>query len=515
MLCVVCDDEVWKTFFSSSKKLITFFLTCVLFCQIVNAQTIKLTWNKNPENDVEYYSIFKGQSSNPTNEIAQVNANDTTYFDNDIEQNQEYYYRITAVDSAGNISEYSDDESILVGPIKVSITGHVKYTASDIALANTKVNLSGDAQDTLLSNEYGEYQFFDLPSFSNYEISAYRNSGFNAMCILSYDASLVARMAVNLLPDPLEEQTLAADIDNNGTVQTYDAALIAQYAVGITNANNARIGGWYFNPADRVYNNISNDSTDQNFNAIIVGDVDANWNPSAGLNKISESEQLISTLEDLEPQSGKNISIPFNSYGDKEIYSFDITVNYDAKAFEYHEIKQTELSEKFQLFFNNATQGTIKIGGFGIESILDSGTYLELVFKVIGKKHFESFIEIESYCINAEPAEYAMKTFVIDEDRVEGVPQEYKLYDNFPNPFNPETTIQYQIPATNYVSLKIFNMLGQPIKELVGEQKKAGMYQAVWEGTNEMGKEVPSGIYIYQITIPNKFNKTKKMLLIK
>ncbi|UCE05319.1 MAG: T9SS type A sorting domain-containing protein [bacterium] len=81
--------------------------------QIINAQAIQLCWSSNPENDIKYYGIYKDTTANPEIEIAKVPATDTSYTDNDITIDQKYYYRITAVDSAGNISEISDDILII------------------------------------------------------------------------------------------------------------------------------------------------------------------------------------------------------------------------------------------------------------------------------------------------------------------------------------------------------------------------------------------------------------------
>ena len=71
------------------------------------------------------------------------------------------------------------------------------------------------------------------------------------LCIISYDAALAARIAVNLIPNPPSEKKLAADVDKNNIVQMYDAALIAQYAVGLTPGSNSHVGDWGFIPANR------------------------------------------------------------------------------------------------------------------------------------------------------------------------------------------------------------------------------------------------------------------------
>ena len=89
------------------------------------------------------------------------------------------------------------------------------------------------------------------------------------------------------------------------------------------------------------------------------------------------------------------------------------------------------------------------------------------------------------------------------------VPTENKLYDNYPNPFNPSTTIKYSLKDNAVVSLKIFNILGEEIRTLVNEIKPAGNYEVEFNASN-----LPSGVYIYSIQA-GEFVSSKKMLMIK
>ncbi len=99
-------------------------------------------------------------------------------------------------------------------------------------------------------------------------------------------------------------------------------------------------------------------------------------------------------------------------------------------------------------------------------------------------------------------------------DKVDLTPRKFDLFQNYPNPFNPTTEIKYQIPYTSMVRLKIFNILGQLIKTLVNSDQRAGNYQVRWNGTNNYGEKVSSGIYIYRIESGN-FISNKKMILLK
>lgn len=90
----------------------------------------------------------------------------------------------------------------------------------------------------------------------------------------------------------------------------------------------------------------------------------------------------------------------------------------------------------------------------------------------------------------------------------------YDLSQNYPNPFNPTTTIAYRIAKKGPVELSIYNVLGQKIKTLVNEVKPAGNYQVSWDGTNQLGQLVSSGIYFYCLR-SGDFIKTNKMVLLR
>ena len=100
-------------------------------------------------------------------------------------------------------------------------------------------------------------------------------------------------------------------------------------------------------------------------------------------------------------------------------------------------------------------------------------------------------------------------------DGISLTPSEYILFQNFPNPFNPVTNIYYSLKKNSVVTLEIFDILGRKIKSLfTNENQDAGLHNVKWNGTNNLGIKVASGIYIYQIRTSN-FISSKKMILMK
>jgi hypothetical protein len=396
----------------------------------------------------------------------------------------------------------------------VSITGSITYVNSELPMSYTEVNLDGGISDTLAADENGFYSANALQPGANYSIAPKRNKTDYESSILSYDAALAARIAVRLETNPTEISKIAADVNGDGKVQLYDASLIAMQAIGLTEQPASQIGEWGFYPAKRSYDQLSTQYTNQNFTAIIRGDVDGNWQPNGPLLKNNITKTIYSGLNDIQAQPGDQISIPLIAYEDIDVLSFDICLNYDLESLKYVGLKKTDLLKDFQIFENTTNNGWIKVGGFSLTETNLTGTYLEMVFEVVGETGSSSQIELESYRLNADQAQYANATVAIEENKNLDKPTDYVLHNNYPNPFNPETNIQFDIPESGNVSLKIYNMLGQQVKALVEETKTAGTHRVQWDGSNEDGQSVPSGVYVYRLIAEN-FTATKKMSLMK
>ncbi|MFC1558761.1 S8 family serine peptidase, partial [candidate division KSB1 bacterium] len=95
------------------------------------------------------------------------------------------------------------------------------------------------------------------------------------------------------------------------------------------------------------------------------------------------------------------------------------------------------------------------------------------------------------------------------------IPNQFDLKNNYPNPFNPVTTIKYEVPELSFVTIKIYNPVGQVVRTLVNEQKQPGYYSLKWDSKNDTGIKVSSGIYIYRMTTDKGFSKAKKMAVMK
>ena len=103
---------------------------------------------------------------------------------------------------------------------------------------------------------------------------------------------------------------------------------------------------------------------------------------------------------------------------------------------------------------------------------------------------------------------------LVSNDESNQLPTAFSLYNNYPNPFNPMTTIRYNLPEDALVNITIYDMMGRVVTNLVSSQKNAGYKTIQWNATNDAGQPVSAGLYLYTIQA-GQFRHTKKMVLLK
>ena len=123
------------------------------------------------------------------------------------------------------------------------------------------------------------------------------------------------------------------------------------------------------------------------------------------------------------------------------------------------------------------------------------------------------YFDYSSYGI-VQYEEWLPDSIIAIDDSLVVKPINYNLFQNYPNPFNPLTKIKYSILKDSRVELTVYNIKGKLVKKLVDENKQSGNYYVTWDGTNEKGICVGSGVYFYQIKAGNN-SIIKNMLFLK
>ncbi len=139
---------------------------------------------------------------------------------------------------------------------------------------------------------------------------------------------------------------------------------------------------------------------------------------------------------------------------------------------------------------------------------------LILIDNAHGRAHIDMFLTDSLVLLGADTLYLSFKIYKYGTAIVDGIadaksptPSGFTLSENFPNPFNPSTSISYSVPVRSHVTMVIFNLLGQQVARLVDEEKMPGSYSVTWDASN-----VSSGVYYYRM-MAGTFNEIKKMLL--
>jgi len=200
-------------------------------------------------------------------------------------------------------------------------------------------------------------------------------------------------------------------------------------------------------------------------------------------------------------------------------YGFDLV--FDPEQFEIIEVHDGGFLESqggsAPLFINYTREdGRVSIANILAnrdDSITPEGGGVIAVITLHRTGNVRSGISIENVDVIDHAGELNSLEKVTLDDAIP-LPVEFELKGNYPNPFNPVTTIEYTLPTTALVKLVIYNSVGQVVKTLVSEEQQPDVYKVTWDSTNEAGIRVASGLYIYKITA-GSFSATKKMTLIK
>ena len=233
---------------------------------------------------------------------------------------------------------------------------------------------------------------------------------------------------------------------------------------------------------------------------------------TAGLN--SEASLYLEASAAL-PRVGEEMAIEVDLADFVEVKGYGFTVNYDAETLEFVKLTsessllgETELAQPRII---SKTEGTVSVAAYG--QTVDKG---EMDMSLI----FRSTAEIEDGRLYFSEGELRDGNFAVNqvarlgEVQIQTRPEAFALANNYPNPFNPETTIKYALPDPVDVRLEIYNMLGQQVRTLVAEPQNAGRYTVKWDATNESGHSLSTGIYFYRL-VAGEFHKVEKMLLLK
>ncbi len=200
-----------------------------------------------------------------------------------------------------------------------------------------------------------------------------------------------------------------------------------------------------------------------------------------------------------------------------EVKSSYIEIDYDTDVLEFKEFRRTT-EQKYTgvLIEGYGVDGKARIASVASDKIKGDLEYGQFIFAV--KKEIKDAVIDANNEIKVSSQDYRINGYTGRQDIFATnyqMPTEYELLHNYPNPFNPVTTIAYRLPEQSDVVIEIYNVLGQIVNRYEIKNQSPGTHKLRWNGTNRFNTRVASGVYFYRFKANNKIVKTHKMMLLK
>jgi len=214
-------------------------------------------------------------------------------------------------------------------------------------------------------------------------------------------------------------------------------------------------------------------------------------------------------------ESDDIITVPILIDGRDDVFASGFEIHYNSQVLTVLTATSSMPSSYMATNFNEP--GTAKISLINTHGLVNSqGEIIKLKFKVNGKQEGNPELNIKQARLFDRQAQRIEANVNLDQETITAVPKAYDLHQNYPNPFNPTTTIRYDLPEASEIKLTVYNVSDQEIKTLATGKVDAGSHSIVWDGQDNAGNAVPSGVYFYKLSVESQqWQRMKKMVLIK
>ena len=300
----------------------------------------------------------------------------------------------------------------------------------------------------------------------------------------------------------------AGDVDNTGYVNSADALMTQKRYIGMITSFPA--GDWTWEEDDVVLYGIN---VDYSFQALCFGDVNGSYNPP--LTKQAPKLELIHH-NDLTIESFQSFEMPFAISEDLEVGAISLALDFPSEYMVVEDVRLGNGESNGLLFAENNGELRISWCNLAPLSLQANEPILLVTFKAkdlsgVNAGQLEFTANATSELANADAVAIENVDLYIPKLGVVDSPDQYSLSHNFPNPFETITEIEYSLKNSGNVTLKVFNVLGEEISELISEYQDAGIYKIKFDGSN-----LSEGIYFYKISVQandNDFSQSRMMVI--
>ncbi len=377
-----------------------------------------------------------------------------------------------------------------------SVEGRVRHNPTGYPVNRATLRMTGGMAAAVPTGPDGTFRFTTVLDGTRDLVltplkTVGEDVGFNT--VTAYDASLVLRHVAGL--ERLDsDETAAADADRDGNVNALDAAFIARYAVGRRIDGISFAGGWLFDPAVRFIEVLSGSVTGQDFQCRVIGDVSANWGVPLSPGKTG-SVKAAAPSRISGPLSGDAVEVPLTVESNSGLLAADGWFRLEGSGLTFESVETTELTKDYQTETSGPTDGLWKIALYGSRPVKVAGVFLKLRFRCTDDG---GTVVWERFALNERETMLA-PTVVTGVGSGRPVPSGFGLGWNYPNPFNPGTSVHYRLDKPGDAGLTVYDVRGRRVRKLVAGWRPAGEFRADWDGRDESGLEASAGVYICRL----------------
>ncbi len=517
-----------------------------------NDNTPELTWNSS--SGAHTYTLEYADNAGFTGAVEVTDLSDTTYTMPALADG-DWYWHVKAVDEALNESSYSTAWSFTVDTAAPSAPTALTAAPSHNKITLSWTNAPTDFHHTVIMRSDWYSGGHDYPEYDNPEgvypsdtVSfdpAYSGTGTshddtddisNSTRDIYHYAAFTVDNAGNISGPSTGARATSywlGDVAGSGGLNAYDGLVYFQDLLILSNCYWTFDGDINYEPQFDIGPTDNGSpfgipTTDDaiNFEDLVIFAI--NFNEVAPLSKVvpllAQGDNTgplglsLTTQDELLIGAEFTVQVHLNN-NPGVVKGIHFAIPYPGLKLEFLGVTQSDelRGSGYPVFFdgrpmdNSIDVSLVLLGGEAV--IGGSGQIAELTFRILETDDLSlsfDMIDMRDGQNNPLPAigngwEYRLTP---------ELPVAYGLNQNYPNPFNMQARISYQIPEPGMVSIKIYNIRGQAVYTLVNEYKPAGYHSEIWDGRNNAGQEIASGIYTYRME-SNGFSATRKMLLIK
>ncbi|GEM_PF-5250572 len=490
----------------------------------ISSSQINLRWTDNTTLEMGYKIDRKTGATGAWAELATVNANATTYSNTGLAASTQYYYRVRAyansTTTTPHYSSYSNEANAITNGAPVAAPSNL------VALANgTTVNLtwrdnSTNEQGFKIERKTGASGVWAQITTVGSNVTSYANSGLATNQIyyyrlLAYSGATNSGYSneyyayVMATPSGLTATAVSSSQINLSWMDNtpYETGYKIDRKTGISGAwsqiatvgantrsfsNTGLLSRTQYYYRVRAYANSTTSTPHHSFYS----------NEATTITRSFQAIVLTSLQDSARLVAGGQHKIMWQQAGIKSVrleYSTDNGNNWNMIADNVSAGKETILLAKQA----EAIRSLLASNAFDTVSVF-AGSYPWII-------PHNPCQQLELRISSIESDGLAISTSV---EVAIDVPTSFRLLQNFPNPFNPQTEIGYHLPQESRVVLTIFNTLGQPVRTLINEQQPPGIHTVIWDAKNEAGESVSSGMYFYRLKA-REFQATRKAMVVR